>query len=515
MKKFTWFAILVSIGVLVASSAPIIYFSIFPNSNLVFLGRRYTNSQDVYTYASFIEQAKAGRNLFENQYTSEPQEPSLLRPSYLLIGKFANLTNISSINAYHISRIIFCIFFFFVLWKFLDIFFKDQKSKFITYAIVLTSSGIGLLIYKWFPDSADLWIPESNTFFSLGEAPHFILSQALMLLGYYFFIDYIRSKKVSRILLSMLFFLILSFEHPFNLVVIAPVIFLTALWGKLPWIISGILGLGSGIGLGYAYYSTLSNPTLAIWQNQNVLLSPSPILYVTGFGFILILAIVGIEKLINENLLTSHKLLITWITVCSFLLYFPVNFQRRLIEGIHIPLAILATMGLLFLTQKYKENKQNLLISLSIIILSVTSIFMIYTDFRMISQDSDNNYYYHISSAEMTAVKWLGAETTTNDTILSNWYIGNLIPGIIGRKVYIGHKIQTANWNGKSQALDLFVGNSDISSSQKFLNDNHITYIFLGKNDMLIQNGFKPENYSNLKSVYEKDGVSIYKVVNE
>jgi hypothetical protein len=334
-----------------------------------------------------------------------------------------------------------------------------------------------------------------------------------MLAGYYFFLDYLKNKKISRILLSCLFFLILSFEHPFNLVVVAPVLFLTAIWSGLSWGTSIFIGIGSSIGLLYSFYSTLVNPTLATWQNQNVLLSPSPTAYAAGFGLILILALTGIEKLLNEELSIHHKFLITWVTVCGLLLYFPLNFQRRLVEGIHIPLAILATAGLLFLAQKTKVKWQSLLITLSVILLSVTSFFMVYSDFRMISQDNADSYYYHISPPELSAIKWLGSKTTTEDVILSNTYFGNLIPGIIGRTVYIGHKIQTTNWDQKSKDLDIFVNNNNPTLSQEFLSKNRISYIFTGKGDILVKNGFKPENYPNLEQVYNQDGTYIYKVV--
>ena len=513
MKKYTAFATAISIIVLVVSSLPIIYFSFFPKDNLLFLGRRYINSQDVYTYVSFIEQARQGRNLFENLFTSEPQKPSLIRPSYLLIGKFANAFGASSVNAYQTSRIVFCILFFFVLWKFLDLFFIDQKHKFIAYTLLITSSGFGFFIFKWFNNSTDLWISESNTFFSLGEAPHFILSQALMLGGYYLFIDYLKNKNVSSILVSCLLFLALSFEHPFNLVVIAPVLFLTAVWNTTPWIKSALIALGASIGLIYAYYSTVTNPILALWQNQNILLSPIPLAYASGFGFILILAIIGLEKMLNEKLSITNKFLIVWITINSFLLYFPVNFQRRLVEGLHIPLGIVSTFGLLYLIQNYKTQKQNLLITITIAVLSLTSIFMVYTDFSIINTDKSDSYYYHISSDEMKAIKWLGDNTNSNDIVLSNWYMGNLIPGLIGRKVYIGHKIQTANWDTKTKSLDLFIQNSNSDLSHNFLVDNKISYMFIGRNDVILQSGFKPENYPDLKSVYNQDGVAIYQVL--
>lgn len=513
MKKYKYFSILIGFVVIVLSSLSIIYFSFFPKEGLVFLKRHYTNSQDVYTYVSFIEQAKQGKILFENLFTSEPQEPSLFRPSYLLIGKFASITHLSSIDAYHISRVIFSVLFLLTLYKFLGYFFKDDKNKFITFVLIITSSGLGFLVYKWIPNSTDLWIPEGNTFLSLGEAPHFILSQTLMLLGFISFLNYLKDKKVIRIVLSSLLFLLLSFEHPFNLIVIAPTLLLTALWSEIPLINAILISFGSSIGLIYQYYESLKNPILASWQVQNVLLSPQPFTYLLGYGLIIYFVFIEIENHIKTVKFTPfYKFLLVWVTTTAILVYAPVNFQRRFIEGVHIPFGILATSGLLYFVSKQKEKYRSNIITGTIVLMSLTSIFMIYSDFSVINNDKQGDYYYHIDKSETDSIYWLMDQTGSQDIILSNWYIGNIIPGITGRKVYLGHQIQTSNWTKKNADLDVFVNNRDLVTSKKFIDDNRITYIFIGKNDILIKNGFKPENYPEIKSVYNKDGVTIYKV---
>jgi hypothetical protein len=45
---------------------PLISGYLIKKNSLTFLGRRIINSQDVYTYVAFIEQAKQGKILFSN-----------------------------------------------------------------------------------------------------------------------------------------------------------------------------------------------------------------------------------------------------------------------------------------------------------------------------------------------------------------------------------------------------------------------------------------------------------------
>ena len=513
MKKYTLSAILLSVLVVLASSAPILYFYLHPQDNLVFLGRRYVNSQDVYTYVSFIEQAKQGRTLFENLYTTEAQSPSLLRPSYLGIGKLAQLTSMPAIGGYHLARIFLSFLFCLILYRFLRHFFKDENGRFLAYALILTASGLGWLVARWSNTATDLWIPEGNTFMMLGEAPHFILSQILMLAGFDSFLSYLKDRKLWRIILAAVLFLALSFEHPFNLVIIAPTLFLTALWSQIPLLTALSIAVSSALGLGYQYYTTLANPILASWQAQNILLSPTPSAYLLGYGIILILGLIAAEKWLQTKVSSSSsKFLLTWVGVTLLLLYIPLSFQRRLVEGLHVALGILATSGLLLWTGRYRERLAGQLIALTIGVLSLTSIYNLYTDFKAIGKDQAGNHYYHLSGDEQAAIAWLGRETSSDDVILSNWFNGNLIPGLIGRKVYLGHQIQTTDWDGKNRSLDVFVHNTDPSLSQKFLKDHGVTYVFLSKNDILTQNGLKPENYRELKSVYSQNEVTIYKV---
>src|SRR3989344_8816187 len=141
MKKYHWIIIAISIFVLFLNNLPLMAGILNPKEGLVFLGRRDINSQDLYTYVSFIEQSKDGRFLFENLYMSEEQEPRLLRPSYIIIGKAAWLFGLPPIWAYHLSRIFLTVIFMFVLYSFLKQFFENRLQQIAAYVLILTSSG--------------------------------------------------------------------------------------------------------------------------------------------------------------------------------------------------------------------------------------------------------------------------------------------------------------------------------------------------------------------------------------
>lgn len=512
MKKEFFYVFLIAISVLLISNLSYYVPLLARNDGLIFLERHKINSEDVYTYVSTIEQVRQGRFLTENEYTSEPQVPSLLRPSYILIGNFAKAFGLSSLAAYHIFRILFSITFLFTLYQFLYLFFNKSEQRIYAYSIVLFSSGLGFLLSNWVPGSIDLWIPEAITFLSFSEAPHFILSLTLLLTGFYFFIKYLKTENLSLLLPMFFSFFVLSFEHPFDLVVVVPVLFLTSLWNKKSLVFSSFVAIFSGIGLTYQIYEAVGNPILKVWNAQNILLSPPPINYLVGFGLLVIFGLIGINIFMQE-LRVEQKFIITWVGVTTILIYFPFNFQRRLIEGIHIGLCMAAVYGIYKFIERYKEkNKKWILIGI-LVILSLSSLFSVYQDFQTYGNDPKDLPYYYIRPENIEAIRWIGTRTSFNDIILSNRFFGNLIPGVIGRKVFIGHAIQTINFSQKINMTNEFLLETDDKRAYSFLTKNHITYIFLGSNDSMIQYGFKPDEKTYLRKVYKNSGVSIYKVI--
>lgn len=511
MKKEYLIAAGLAFFVLLIANLPFAVPYLIKNDDLIFLGRHAINSEDTYTYVSSIEQARQGRILFENQYTSEPQEPSLLRPSYILIGNTAKILNISSLTGYHLFRIIFSILFCIVLYKFLFLFLDSSGKRLTAFSIMLTSSGLGFALSQWFPSSIDLWIPEAITFLSLTEAPHFVLSLTLLLSGFYFFLKYLKVKDANILIFTFFAFFLLSFEHPFDLAVAVPVLILTALWNRISLPKSLGLGVASGIGLIYQVFETYRNPIMKAWQAQNLLYSPGPSSYFFGFGLILVLGIIGLEIFLKEQK-PERKLILVWITVTALLLYSPVSFQRRFVEGVQIPLGIAAAFGIYKILERYKESSRKILLPLAIVILSLSSIFAVYSDFKAFATDSKDSPYYYVKPQNLTGILWLGQKTSFGDVILSNRFFGNLIPGLIGRKVYLGHQIQTIDFAGKIQKTNSFLLEKDDKKAQAFLRENRITYIFLGAGDSILQYGFRPDEKKYLTRVYENDGVSIYKV---
>lgn len=516
MKKEYYYACLIGLFVLLLVNLPILYFSIIGKTGLTFLGRRVINSQDMYTYISYVEQAKQGKVLFKNLFTSEPHTASLLRPSYVVIGKTASLFQLPSVVSYHVFRVIFTLLFYVVLYQFIARLFHRPKQRLLVFALVLTSSGLGWALSTVIGSSSDLWIPESNTFLMLAESPHFILAQTVLLGGFLLFLRYIERRNILTALGFILCFSLLAFEHPFNLLLVGPVLFIAGIRYGLPLIETGILGALSSLGLIYPLYELRTNAIFAIEQSQGKSVSPAPSAFLAGMGLLLPLALIGASLWIEKKD-KPKQLILLWVAFASLFLYAPISFQRRMSEGIHIPLALLAGAGLVFLYSKIKSRWPNLKHILPaticlLLFLSLSSVRAIADDFLTIGKDSRDGYYYYLLSDEGKAMDWLRSHSTETDVILTNWFYGNILAGRSARTVYLGHKAQTGHYDEKVSSVNTFLLEADSQKSLDFLWKERISFIFIGKNDSLSRYGFKPDSKPYLTKVYDAGDVRIYKL---
>lgn len=529
MKKGFW---IICLATLFFTSVPLVFGLKNAPPGMEFLGRRYLNSQDTPTYFSFIEEAKQGDFLFQNLYTTEKPAPRFFRPSYLLIGKTAQVLRLPNPWAFHLFRLLFGVAFFVTAYFFFSFFFAKETQRLLALIILAFSSGLGFVLEKFIPQSTDLWVPEANTFLTLSDSPHFVLSQTLMLLVFTSFLWALKKPRPLAILLGGGAAFLLAFEHPFALAIIYltfGLLFVTYLsWqNKIPKSflkIGAVLLLPSILGVIY-YFFLLKNPVMAAWSKQNVMPSPSFLSYLSGFGLLLPLAVLGILPLLKIGEEKS-LLLLSWILATGLLLYSPFPFQRRFVEGAHLPLTVLATFGLgslLFALESFFKKAQLRLplwrpvfLALLILLLSLTNIKNLLRDRQVFSADKPDAYYYYLLKGEAKGFFWLRENVAADKIILASWFYGNLIPGFTGRRVFLGHQVQTIDFEKKRAFLDAFFSQLTDEERQNFLRQEKIDYLFFGKDDYFLRlGGFKPEEKDYLRTVYRQDGVQIFAVVLE
>ncbi len=363
---FVFFSILL---LLILTSAPYIYGYFNTPEEKFYLGFHFVSMGDIPVYYSYIEQVRDGNFLFENLFTSEPQA-KFLNIFWLAIGIFAKIFSLSARLAFQLSRLLLIPFFVIFLYIFIAYFFQDKIKRKLILIFILFTSGIGGLLagildklpvnaekYGYYNWPMDLWVAESNTFFTLYHTPHFIASLLLIIAVFFFALLAIENKKIKYSLAGGVCALALFQFHPYHVPTIALVLLiyvagLSIRDKKIKWNALGqimLIGLISFPSFAYHFYLLQTDYVTAAKANLNVTLTTSPILTVISYGFLLVFALIGAAVWIKHHNFQNKKLFImVWMFVQFLAIYLPLNWQRRLTEGLQIPMAMLAICGIIF-----------------------------------------------------------------------------------------------------------------------------------------------------------------------
>ncbi|MFA5076011.1 MAG: hypothetical protein WC480_01175 [Patescibacteria group bacterium] len=524
-KKERLIISLIILAVVLVSIAPLLYGYFIAGPQDHFLGAPYQLAADYPVYLSMIEQGRQGNLVMKNLYTPELQNPSLISPLWLLLGLVGRVTNWSNVFLFHLARVIAAIFFLYFLYFFVSCFFQKFQSRLMVFVLLIFSSGLGSFFLPgenvwdvsviFLKTPTDFWVSESNTFLTIYHSALFILSQLLVVTIFYLFINRLSNR---RILVLVLLSLILGIFHPYDLVTIYAVLFVYLVfnfatdnkeWHKIKAYLPMVFV--SSLALVYYYVITKSEIAIGGWSTQNYNISPPLFAYITGYGLVLFLAILGTFWVIRGKK-DQFYFLVIWFLTSAFLLYAPIAFQRRLSSGLHIPLALLAGLAIekIWLETKHHFVWRSVLAWIFIPLLFLSNIAVINQDIHNYNQ---RDYPYFFPQEYYQSFLWLKDNVDPAEVTLASPSIGNLIPAFAGRTVYAGHGHQTVTYAAKIQELSsqLMVSNTSDQERFGFFKKYQIEYFWYSDREKMISQ-FDPAAASYLEQIYSNSQVEIYRV---
>jgi uncharacterized membrane protein len=232
------------------------------------------------------------------------------------------------------------------------------------------------------------------------------------------------------------------------------------------------------------------------------------------------------NKIMRKKEFTDMEIILcSWALSSFFLLYAPINIQRRFIEGLNIPIMILGSLGfyrvmlppLEKLAGKMKIGKSTakaVSIAAIVILICPTSIYWLY---RVGTSASSNDNYniseysvpLYLSRDEISAMEWLRDNTRKEDIVISGYGSGNYIPRISGNRVFLGHWAQTINYEAKKRSVEEFFSTTDEIFQKSLIADFKIMYVYYGPEEKAL-GIFNP---GFLAIAYENSEVRIYRVL--
>ena len=478
------------------------------------------NPLDGHSYLAKMELGEAGSWLFHLSYTPEPHEGVFVYTFYLALGHLAALTGLEKIWIYHLVRLLAGLGLLLMAFRFTARVLPDPQPRRVAFILMLTSAGLGWLgvIFGAFP--IDLWVPEAFIPYSLYTNPHFPLVTMLMLIIFDQLLGSLDkpAPSVASLLGVGLTALILTIISPFGLGIVLVVTGLFLGWlyltnRRLPWPqiwLTLDVALWATPMLLYQYWAMTRNPAMAGWLAQNVTDAPPLVDFVLGYGLVGLLALPGIVYVmrLGREATPGQWLVVLWTVAAVALVYLPSELQRRMIHGLHLPLSILAAIGLGWSLAKSRLTAgYQRLVTLIVIILGALGTLAVWM-LPLISllQAPENSIavpLLFLREEEVAAFEWLREQTGPDEVILASPRLGMFVPGQTGARVFYGHPFETLEAEAKRAQVEAFYeGKLETVSPAP-------DYIIYGPSERAIG---QPERLANYSPVFSAGELVIYKV---
>ncbi len=423
------------------------------------------NLYDQNSYFMWAEQVRDGRLLAHNLMTTEHQPPLLPSLPWLALGLLGRVIPVPLACLYHLLRLAAGFFYLLLVYRLAQRFLKTEREC--VYATVIVGIGAGAggfvaALNRLCPEpvlrSAD-WMPELWAYHSLLLFPHFALSLLLIAVIVCLLLDAYERPRWPRVCALVVSFALVTYTHPYAAVVLGPVLvihFLTCRlarpegWAGTWTNLVALLGVLPPAALLAWQFGT--HPGARAWA-RTILLSPPPLGYLLGFGIVLPLAVGGWILLARKDRPSAGRwLLMIWPLVGLLLLYsYPtIPFERRLVEGLHLPLAMLAAVaisrwGVPALTRRWPRlsvrGASVLWIALLVALMLPSDLVLLANTMRAKAPTIPKDW--------MTASRWIRQHTDEDVCVMTGPYVGSYLARYAQRRVYLGHWAMTVDFEAK------------------------------------------------------------------
>jgi hypothetical protein len=532
------FVLVFSVIALVITSIPYGLGAALATEDRVFGGFVYATG-DCYSYLAKMRQGAGGAWLFRIAYTPEPHPGALFFPFHLLLGKAAALLPGGDLTArmvcvYHGARVIFGLGLLLTVYRLLAAFTERVAVRRLAWLMVTFSGGLGWLLVAlgqpgWLGSMPlDFILPEGFTFLVLYSFPHIALARSLLLWGILFLLRAWGKRPKSEIpsphhasrstglkwaAMAGLAWLLMGLIVPFYVAVVWAV--MGAAWlamglraRRVPWhegLLAGGAVLVSAPVVAYSAWVFTTDPVYATWAAQNRILSPHPWHYLAAYGVPLVLAGFAVREAWQEKGL--GWLALAWVAVVPVLVYLPFNLQRRLVEGMQVPLSLLAALG--FASFGLQGLRSRTMAGVLLVGLSLTNVLLV-TGNSLALHGRPAPIYR--DAGEVAALDWLDGRVGFDDVVLAAYETGNYLPARVGARAFVGHGPESVRADEKRALVTRFFdAATDDAWRRDLLSEYGVDWVFWGPAERRLGD-FNPGQAAWMTPVYDAGGYAIFEV---
>lgn len=430
------------------------------------LGRKYFwinhNIDDNCVYLAWIRQAWEGHFFFENRFTTDPQPRLSTNLFFWTIGTIARWTGLPVLLLFHLARMGLGVVWLWMFWL-LTKRLLPEGARMPALWLACVSAGLGWLFWRNAGINApiDVWQVEAFTFLSLYLNPLFVVGTLLMTACTRDLWWAMQERRWRFAMRAGAWALLLGNIHSYDVIQVA------AAWlaflvvsdiihkriDRQRWLMALTAG---GIGLptvAYQYWLYRVDPIFR--HRADVPTSAPPLWHVlVGYAPLLVLALIAVVIIVRER---RHReepflFLLCWAAAGIGLQYLPrifatvgvhlpMNFERKMIMGAHLPLCALAGWALWLLVRHLPARRALLVTALVIASTTPSNIRWLIRDGQNLIRNMANTgmHRVYMQPEEWEAIQWLANNTSPEEAVLAFPSFAVYIPPFAGNRVYAGH----------------------------------------------------------------------------
>jgi len=472
--------------------------------------------EDGNVYLAKMRQGAMGQFLNTLSHTTEPQTPALIYPVLHGLGWLAGPEPWAEIAAYHVARVAAGLLLLWVSYLFAARFIEAVAARRLALLLVALGGGLGWFLAIASPEAlygslpVDFILPEALSFLMLFGLMHLALGRALLLLALLAYLS-------RRGLWAGLALLGVGLAQPLYIVVGWAVMGAHAAQGwwldrrgdeaaamRHDWRTALVAVAVSAPMVIYNAVVLGLDPALAQWMAQNVLPSPHPVHYALAYGVLLVPAVLGWRALWRRD---ARLALFAggWVALGLALAYAPIPTQRRLVEGVQLPLVVLAVLGLHSLAAWPRRLAVGLVLALTL----PTTVLLYLGSLGAARNVAEPAFH---PPDQLAAFAWLRQNAKLGDAGLAAFETGNVLPAYAPLNAYIGHGPETLFLQGKLPRVAAFY-NANTSDDERrvLLAEAGIDFVLFGPREAAL-GGYDPRGAPYLAWRFEVGRYAIYAV---
>ena len=200
-------------------------------------------------------------------------------------------------------------------------------------------------------------------------------------------------------------------------------------------------------------------------------------------------------------------------------MYLPLNVQRRFSEGILIPLAVLAVMGMKLSVRPLRNGVrsyrrrfvQTRRIVLALLLPSAVFFWLI-TFLGGLSPSCVEDSCAYRPQAELDALDWLAEIADKNTVVMGTERTGNYLPIRTDLRPFLGHGPETLYSADRREQVKLFFrGELSSNERERLLTEAGVQYVMFGQLERDLNDDPSVWN-SGMSVIYDQNGYLIYEV---